>query len=358
LIITTFSWAEEELDKTSSSELLKDLVNLEQNLDKSETGSKSSDRLFILKQLALLEELRGQLEVAQEYYYKAVKLAAGEEKATLLFELTRLLLEQGHVDNAKENLSYITKLSTNKELLAMSAVLEAFIAHLENEIKGSESKYLSVIKQYKGTTSEVKALLGLISLNYYQPEKIAPYLNQLHELAPESPEYALALGMINSANQIPAKATLQQKPSWSVKYKMHPLRLFMHFENVDLQEKQLQDSSVSSPTLSQLPADLIKGQGISEEQGITAHIDKNKQPVVTPETPALYVQTGSFSDKENAEFMILDLKKANFKAELNIATLNNRTYYKVLMGPFDSEDKITELLLKLKENGFEGFLSF
>ncbi len=74
------------------------------------------------------------------------------------------------------------------------------------------------------------------------------------------------------------------------------------------------------------------------------------------------IQTGSFSMKENAEYMARDLGKLGFPAELREEIRpDGKKMYKVVvpLAPGERTDAATQnVLVRLKEQGIEGFLLF
>ncbi len=79
-------------------------------------------------------------------------------------------------------------------------------------------------------------------------------------------------------------------------------------------------------------------------------------PDASTEHNAYGVQTGSFRDAENAQYMVQDLQERDFQARQRNRTVGNNKFYQVYV-PVDGGDP-QELLVQLKELGFEGFLLF
>jgi len=80
-----------------------------------------------------------------------------------------------------------------------------------------------------------------------------------------------------------------------------------------------------------------------------------KQQKVTVDTQQKFsIQTGSFLDPENAEYLKKDLQKLGFKAFVEKQTINGVIYYKVLIDAVNP-GKVPEIILKLKDKGFEGY---
>lgn len=68
------------------------------------------------------------------------------------------------------------------------------------------------------------------------------------------------------------------------------------------------------------------------------------------------VQTGSFRDAENAQYMVRDLQNQSFQARQRRRTVGNNEFHQVYVPVEDGDPQ--EILVRLKESGFEGFLLF
>jgi hypothetical protein len=66
----------------------------------------------------------------------------------------------------------------------------------------------------------------------------------------------------------------------------------------------------------------------------------------------LYLQVGSFADRENAEYQLIDLNKEGFIATIREAEVSGRTYYRVVL-PVNEETGMEQLMIELKSAGFE-----
>lgn len=77
-----------------------------------------------------------------------------------------------------------------------------------------------------------------------------------------------------------------------------------------------------------------------------------------PDRPAAIVgiQTGSFRDRENAEFFVRDLADLGFGAEIFTAETDGATFYRVIVPATDGNSQT--LVVELKGAGIEGFLVF
>ncbi|WP_020613417.1 SPOR domain-containing protein [Sediminispirochaeta bajacaliforniensis] len=70
-----------------------------------------------------------------------------------------------------------------------------------------------------------------------------------------------------------------------------------------------------------------------------------------PKEGTLFLQAGSFTDKENAEYLVIDLQKAGFSASIVEADVQGTHYYRVVLS--SEKDDAEQFLLELKEAGFE-----
>ncbi|ADK81538.1 SPOR domain-containing protein [Sediminispirochaeta smaragdinae] len=70
-----------------------------------------------------------------------------------------------------------------------------------------------------------------------------------------------------------------------------------------------------------------------------------------PKEGSLFLQAGSFTDRENAEYLVIDLQKAGFSASIVEADVQGTHYYRVVLS--SEKDDAEQFLLELKEAGFE-----
>jgi hypothetical protein len=72
------------------------------------------------------------------------------------------------------------------------------------------------------------------------------------------------------------------------------------------------------------------------------------------------IQTGSFRDRENAQYMARDIRALEFSAEVREVEINNETFFRVIVPlPDDATaESAQETVVRLKEEGVEGFLVF
>lgn len=76
---------------------------------------------------------------------------------------------------------------------------------------------------------------------------------------------------------------------------------------------------------------------------------------------AVFIQVGSFQDPENAEYMEQDMEELGFESLVRSRELGERSYYQVLIPVVveegeDRQSAVQDLVVALKERGYEGFL--
>lgn len=88
--------------------------------------------------------------------------------------------------------------------------------------------------------------------------------------------------------------------------------------------------------------------------------DKFKQPEATPETPtklsdgeSFMLQVGSFKEIEQADRLKANLALLGFEAHLQKVKVNNSTWHRVRLGPFNDHKKLQDAKQRLKANSMQ-----
>ena len=104
-----------------------------------------------------------------------------------------------------------------------------------------------------------------------------------------------------------------------------------------------------------LPDPLVSlGMLGNREDRIQTSEKMNSPPVKETGEQVFLIQTGSFLDKENAEYLSKDLKALGFNSHVEAQQINGKIYNKVFVTAESVEDA-KKLILKLKDKGFEGY---
>jgi tetratricopeptide (TPR) repeat protein len=282
----------------SSIKLLR--KSLSQILERTEN---EAYRILILERTAWVEELSGNIDSARKAYKDAAELAEGEVKSTYLLSSARLLYEEGEWEAAEKELSQAVTYAENEMVIGQCNLLQANLYLAADNPEMAAKMLLSIVNSDNLTEkSSVKAaaLLSLAQMYRNDREKAGVYINSLRDSYPDSPEYGLALEIVGKSSFI--------------SYPLSPARYLIAPER------------------------------------IKADIKKEFE-----EVSEVMIQTGSFTVKENADYMLKALESKEFPAKIVSIEMHGKTYYRVVIGGFNSSKQIQETIIRLKEFGFEGF---
>ena len=279
-----------------------------------------SHQVVIWQHKAILEELSGNIDSAQEAYQRASDLSPTEHKAPLLLDSARLLYEQGFNQEAGETLSQIFLISKDIEVNGRAMLLRSYIYIESHEFVEAERVLRSIIENPGMISAKPQALFAMIYLSREKPEEYASYHAALKKEFPQSPEYALAQEMLGKGSDVSLPFT--------------PKRYLLSFDEDDKKEK--------IATKETKPAEKLEEKAVPQ----------------TAEKREVYVQTGSFLDRENAEYMVLDLKKLGLRADIKLYKKADKTYYRVVLLDLETLEQAQQKLIELKSKGFEGFITF
>ena len=260
-----------------------------------------TNRSLVYARLAILQELSGELDSSQESYHMAGTLTKGEAGIPYFLESSRLLYEQGFLEKAYEELNHVLLSSEDPENLARARLLKAYIAMADGKLDESKELLLALYRDSSSQAIKPGVLLGLFQVYQNDRAVASSYLNLLRDEYPGSPEFSLAERLKGKEND--------------VSFYITPQRYFNFYEHVD-------------ETPNDMPQNII-------------------------------IQTGSFTVKENADYMVSDLLSAGFTSEvIPYKKGSDPVYYRVVIKGMSSLMEAQLILLKLKNNGFEGFLFF
>lgn len=94
-------------------------------------------------------------------------------------------------------------------------------------------------------------------------------------------------------------------------------------------------------------------EGSTTDEEVKVSTDEDKQPTEDIAT-AVAIQTGSFTDRENAEYHVKDLAEAGFTAEIVEKNMSGKVYHRVVIHNIPAED-VQNYLIRLKDRGYEGW---
>ncbi|RKX79878.1 MAG: hypothetical protein DRP87_01475 [Spirochaetes bacterium] len=264
--------------------------------------SEVKERMKLLKQLAVLEELLGLIDEAQYHYQMAYNTVPESEDFSSLFSSARLLYELGEHEKAEKQARILLEKCREGEMLLKA---KALLLHIYFALQNTEKVYellssINLQEREELLSPEVLISVYNIAINLGEEEVAAEAKKLLKELFPASPEYAITL-----------------EGSWEADIEAYP-------------------------SLSRLLSNAITPSGETEEKESSGRVR---------------IQIGSFLKQENAELMVREAKKAGLSMEIVTSNHDGKTYYRVVT-PVMSQDSVNEQTILLKEKGFESFLLF
>ena len=317
-----------------------------------------------------------------------------------LYRQAQLLYQEGLAEEAEKSLQQALKTllsndtgeidrstDQNSELEARIRLLQARIFIVQDRGKAAENLFQLLTVKYGDTALGPGILLAHYEFLLAQGRKEAAE-KQLETLArkfPDSPELALARageGRTDAGEQkigyapipsrlLPRDLTSPQPGSGSEKSREPPIPRSPTAEPEQPQAFQPRERAAPSEPLATAETGAASPPATAEEQPEertlkTAQTRTAAQPAaevqspaeVQPPSPTALVQTGSFRDRENAEYMVRDLKASGFEAEVVEKTIAGSLYYRVVIGPLMTVDQAQAVLMKLKDASFEGVLLF
>lgn len=125
------------------------------------------------------------------------------------------------------------------------------------------------------------------------------------------------------------------------------------------------DPDAETPPVSPFPTPSRVFGGARRSDGTIADRPQPEQPPQPQpqhpdeSTPVAGIQTGSFRDRENAQYMVRDIEALGFAATIRAVETNTGTFYRVVIPIQDPDEAETQdVIVRLKEQGIEGFLVF
>ena len=306
---------------------------------------------FTRLRISLLQML-GRIEEALQLSKTVPKTASAAYTGALLF------YELGYLTEAEAELHLILRQPERVKagVMARSNYLLARIQAAQGHAQEAEALYLLLLKRYDDSEIMAAALLGYIELllKQEQAEEAAELLTTLQKRFPDSPEHYLARSLLGKNPAKTGDPRIAFHPS--------PDRLLPGLET---RETQGLEMGIGQP-------DATQPQPTTEERVV------ERTGSFRDRDNFLGVQTGSFRDRDNAFYMIKDLESHGFEASILAVEIKEDTYFRVVAGWRRSADvgalrsagqrstqpagqspaAAQQLLIRLKEAGFEGVLLF
>ncbi len=256
----------------------------------------------LLVQAARLCELAGDIEQAQKYYEQSVFIEINEASFPFLYASAIVLFEMGEWEKSLFQCELIINGSADMELgnRALNLTIRCLIELERNQ--EAKDKFES-LQASAASTSKSLYSLYITALHLGLSDHAERLKQSLIEKYPSSMETQMLTGKIT------------EYPS--------PYRFFY-----------------------ELPG---SGDSASPEEASAT----TGNPDVTTAAKSVFIQIGSFRDRENAEYRRMDAQKAGLKAEIREVVVNGTTYYRLIVP--SSSQTLQEDLTTVKGKGFEGY---
>jgi cell division septation protein DedD len=339
---------------------------------------------------ANLAELSGNIHSAEEFYVRAAEASSGDRRAVYLMESARLLFEEGYLQRAQNTVAAVFLLTENSTILGLAGILQANIAMDLGRSEEAGRILRALVEDPSMTGVRPQVLLALFLLYQDDNDEAAAYLAALEKEYADSPEYALALRAAGS----PAEVTYLFSPR---RY----LDLFAHELEGEADDRSGEErgggedeadgkdeaagkdeadgSRENKPEEGRLSSTETDGVATGgNETASAAAGTENAEDKEAPEPDGagteeggpkkddpegeegrdLYmIQTGSFIDRENAEYMVSDLEEIGFSALIRLFERDGIVYHRVVIPDIVGWDEARKILRRIKDAGFDGFIT-
>lgn len=253
---------------------------------------------------AQVKETIGYLTEAAELYKKASLVVSGKKDFLALYKAAVLNTEMAFYEQAKTDVKAILLFSDDKNLRIKATILESKINLLTGNYKNAFNTMGSIIKSGDNLPEEFFTLAVQI-------------LEKAKQLNYNTKDFAKRYEILEIKNQIPKTTTI--KP-----LKM-PETIFNNTQTIKPNNK-----TTETPTTKPTP-------------------EKNNDNTI-----ASGIQVGSFSVKDNANELKNALQKENFKVSITEKTINKKKYFSVIV-EVDKKENLQNIMIGLKEKGYEGY---
>lgn len=291
-------------------------------------------RAEVLVHIGRVYELAHRIDRARRFYSEAARILPEDDRIGLRFAAASL--ELGNTREAIITLSRIVNTPDSAATQRTAAVLRARAFYLNGEVDRAILHAQSLagmdLSAESATRPDVTALflLGDLLKDAGREAQYRQLQERIRQQFPDAPETAL----------------LATERTDSIRLYPTPSRL----------------AFTSSPfTVTELPLETdIASSGGDRTGDNGADIEEIESDAVEEtRTTVSGVQTGSFRDAENAQYMARDIEAYGFPTEIREVAIDGESYFRVIVPVSgDAPEDAQDLVVELKERGVEGFLVF
>lgn len=302
-----------------------------------------SDRGRILLRAGIIQELAHQYNQARVSYARAVDAYPSLWEASL--RRSALAIEEGDLSEAELLLTQVIHQAPTRQLQRRAAILRtrAYAIHDQTEQAFSHAASLVGYPGDSGETEprdvsdtvEPEALLLFYETAQYSGNTAAQEWSRATmaaSFAQDVPEASLARARRPDGDSEDSIATFYPSPS----------RIFGGVE------------TRTTPIVEQRTADDTRAPELAGQSEDEAETSGDRKSTVAG------IQTGSFRDRENAQYMAQDIRNLDFNAEVREVQVNADTFFRVIVPLPENAtpESAQDTVVRLKEEGVEGFLIF
>jgi len=301
-----------------------------------------SDRGQILLQAGIIQELAHQYNAARVSYARAVDANPSLWEASL--RRSALAIEEGDLSEAELLLTQVIHQAPTRQLQRRAAILRVRVYSMQERSEQAFSHAASLV----GYPEDVAEPDPPDVSETVEPEALLLFYETAQSLGNTTAQEWSQTAMATSfARDVPESSLARagSSPDSIATFYPSPSRIFGGVEArtpaIVEQREESREESDSAPT----PAGTTRA---SEAEG-----DVSENAAVAG------IQTGSFRDRENAQYMARDIRALDFPAEVREVEVNNDTFFRVIVPLEDATpESAQETVVRLKEEGVEGFLIF
>jgi len=293
----------------------------------------------ILFEIGSLYELTNRVDRARTFYGQATQAHPGIDRYAIAF--ARTSIEMGNPEEAIITLSRVVHTPDSYREQREAALLRtrAYALSGQEDVAIAHAASLAGISDAVSpetvASTDIRSLflLGDLASEYDREDLLREVIRRMEALYPGAPETRL-LG----------------DPAGGVAFYPNPSRL------IGSEVPERSAPVAIRPRSGEPRTDSSTGSAPAPE-GDTERGDDGTSGV---DETVLGIQTGSFRDRENAEYMVIDIEELGFSATIREVQVENRLFYRVIV-PAPGTGSVSdaqELVVRLKERGVEGFLVF
>ncbi|MBN2736869.1 MAG: SPOR domain-containing protein [Spirochaetales bacterium] len=306
--------------------------------------SEPLEKSRIYHDLGQLNQLMGDYEKAATCFMKASGLSTGDDKYKELLMALGIYYQLGFYSELAGQLESIV--SENADIITGKLILQIKLFQIQEEKTQIQNLITRLPQNLTQSKYYPQFLLTLFEFYYFsdQKDQANKILIALKKYYFQSVEYFLAEQIFNS------------KEPDKYHYHLIPADIFNSKEIIaqPVEEKgppEVKQDAEKKPQNKNAEVDMDKA--VSQVSENNEKTEEKKQ-----NSPKVYVQVGSYLDKDNAIEQLAVLKKAGFMGLIVEKNISSKIYHRLLVTiPESAHDKKAFIQL-LKDKGFQGFLYY